>query len=289
MSAPSPPLASATKTTIIFVMSKEQTDKWLSFATALASAAELLAMTDFRQATVMRKADDSDLTSTDLRIQRMTCERIRDSFPDHAVLCEEEAPYLAEMPAPGAARFCWVIDPLDGTRNYVRGLPIFCTSIALLEDGQPLVGVIRHFVTGRMYTALRGQGAFAGQRRMKVAGSAFDHRSVVTFQPAEDGNTYDLADSWLRRVHVRNLGSTALHLALVADGNVDGALCVENRLWDVAAGGLMIEESGGIITDLSGAPLFPFDLSRDPRRPAPFIAGSPSAHAPLLAGLKSRA
>ena len=124
---------------------------------------------------------------------------------------------------------------------------------------------------------------------MKVADDAFDRRSVVTFQPADDGNTYDLADSWLRRVHVRNLGSTALHLALVADGNVDGALCVENRLWDVAAGGLMVEESGGVITDLSGAPLFPFDLSHDPRRPAPFIAASPRAHGPLLAGLRSGA
>jgi myo-inositol-1(or 4)-monophosphatase len=214
------------------------------------------------------------------------CERIRAVYPGHAVVCEEDADYLAAMPQPGTTRYCWVIDPLDGTRNFVRGIPCYGTSIALLEEGTPVVGVIRNHTTADLYTAIRGEGAYTGGRRMRVSEEPFDHRTIVAFQPAKQGGAYQIASVWLNDVLIRNLGSTALHLAMVADGALDGAVCAENRLWDLAAGALIIQEAGGIVTDLTGRDWFPFNLAGGAGLLTPVVAGTPRTHGPLLDGLR---
>ncbi len=253
----------------------------LACAEQIASAAQLYVARDFRNIEVHRKADESEVTETDLRIQRLTAERLRRRFPDHALLGEEQDPAFEGMPDVATARFCWIVDPLDGTRNYSRGLPCFTTSIAVLEEGRPVVGLIRDLVSGHTYSALRGQGAFAGARRMRVSDRPFDRHSMVSFQPHSDGSTYDRAAGWMRDVHVRNFGTTALHLAFVADGALDGAVCEQNRIWDVAAGTLLIEEAGGVMTNLGGKPLFPCDVARQGRNAMSFIAGSTITHPKL--------
>jgi myo-inositol-1(or 4)-monophosphatase len=212
----------------------------------------------------------------------MAAERIRRAFPDHALLAEEDTRQPADMPSPGDARYCWVIDPLDGTRNYSRGLPCFTISIGLLDSGMPVVAVIRDLITGACWWAVRGQGAHAGDRVIRVSDRPFDRHTLVSFQPAEDGSTYDRAP-WVRQVHVRNFGTTALHVALVADGCLDGALCEQNRMWDIAAGALLIMEAGGIITRLDGGEIVPFDLRNKPRSERAFLAGSPQTHSAMLA------
>ena len=174
---------------------------------------------------------------------------------------------------------------IDGTRNYARDLPCCVTAIALLDRGVPVVAVTRDLFAGTEYRAVRGGGAHSGDRVLRVADRLFDRHSLVTFQPAEDGSTYDEA-TWLRRVHVRNFGTTALHLALVAEGCVDGAVCFQNRLWDIAGGTLLIEEAGGVITQPDGSPIAPFDLMTDPRGDRSFIAGSAAVHPLLVAGMK---
>ncbi len=260
--------------------------QWLQFATSLAAAAQHFAIEAFGRVEVMRKTDYSHVTSADFKIQRHLCERIARRFPDHAVLCEEAGDYLASMPQPGSTTHCWVIDPIDGTRNYARRLPFFCTSIALLEDGHPIVGVVANPMTCQTYYATRGAGAHLADRRLRVADTAYGHGTIVTFQPADDGTTYDMTSSWLRRVVMRDFGTTALHLAMLADGNVDGAIAIECSLWDIAAGALMVTEAGGLITDVSGRDLFPFDFAPNPRRHTPFIAGTPPTHAALIAGTR---
>jgi myo-inositol-1(or 4)-monophosphatase len=262
------------------------TDAYLPLAVQArgwASLAAHLAAGEFRRVSGERKQDGTDVTATDRGIQRAICERIRQSFPDHAILCEEDAPYLQAAPAVGQAAFCWVIDPLDGTRNYVRGMEIFSTSIGLLHEGEPVVGVVRHLISGATYWAARGHGAHASRGRIRVNDHPIDHNAVVTFQPASDGSTYDLADAWLRGVHTRNLGSTALHLALLADGCVDACVCEHNQLWDIAAGTVLVEEAGGILTGLRNEPLFPIELASAGRTPCSFVAGNPAAHATIVA------
>lgn len=260
-------------------------DSALRTAQEIAATAQLFAAADFRDITPRRKADGSDVTDADLRIQRMSAERIRREFPEHALLAEEDVEQPADMPRPESARYCWVVDPLDGTRNFARGLACFTISIGLLDGGAPLLAVTRNLVTGAVWWALRGAGAHSGTRALRVGDRRFDRDSVVTFQPRDDGSTYDRVP-WICQVHVRNFGTTALHLALVADGSIDGALCEQNHLWDIAAGALLVTEAGGVITDLEGRSLLPFDLKRDPRSEMSFIAGNGAAHQAMRAGIK---
>jgi myo-inositol-1(or 4)-monophosphatase len=255
------------------------------FAVHLTALAGLRCECDAGKVEVERKSDDSEVTCTDLSIQATLAEHIAGAFPGHALLAEEDIGPAAGLAPPGEARYCWVIDPLDGTRNFARGLPCYATAIGVLEDGVPVAGVIRDHPTRTTYSAARGRGAWVGERRLAVSTSAFDGRAVVSFQPAHTTRAYERAIDWLRVVNVRSLGSTAIHLALVAAGALDGAYGEDCYLWDVAAGAVMIEEAGGILTDPKGEAIFPFDLRREPRRHVPFLAGGPTMHGQLLARL----
>ncbi|MCB9850287.1 MAG: hypothetical protein H6817_06240 [Phycisphaerales bacterium] len=266
-------------------MSELNLDNALRLAQQMAATAQHFATTDFRNIEARTKADGSDVTDTDQRIERMMADFIRRTFPDHALLAEEDQKQPADMPSPADARYCWVVDPLDGTRNYVRGLPCFSTSIALLDAGTPVVALIRHLVTGATYTAIRGRGAHSGERKLQVAQRPFEPHNVVTFQPASDGRTYDNA-AWVRNVHARNFGSTALHLAMLADGNIDASICEQNRMWDIAAGALLVTEAGGMITRIDGSPILPFDLRTNTRSEFAFLAGNAQMHTALLASTK---
>lgn len=248
----------------------------LDFALSLAALARRVIQANWLNREPGRKPDNTIVTEADLCVQRALIERISDRFPDHAILAEEDTDVPANLPDAAIARHVWVLDPIDGTRNFYRQMPCVCTSIALLDAGQPVVGVIVEHVAGQVFTAVAGKGATRGNQPVRV-NSDLPAKPIVTFQPATDGSTYDLARPWLADVHLRNFGTTALHLALLASGAVDAALCIENRIWDVAAGALMVIEAGGVITDLAGNPMIPFDLSSDPRRMMPFIAAS-TAH-----------
>lgn len=259
-----------------------QPSQFMNFARTLAAVGAKISAACLGNVEIARKSDGSHVTQADTAIQSALCERIRSAFSDHAVICEESGAYLADMPSPSSVRYCWVIDPLDGTRNFCRYLPAYCTSIALLDRGVPVVAVIVDHNRYVFYSAIKGQGAFCGARRLTVAQPEGD-KPVVSFQPSSDGETFVRAASWIGDLHLRSFGSTALHLAFVAEGGLDAALCIENRLWDVSAGALLVTEAGGVITDLDGNPIFPFDLTGDVERFTPFIAGKRSVHANLVA------
>lgn len=248
----------------------------LDFALSLAALARRVTRANWLNREPGRKADDTIVTEADLCVQRALIERINVRFPDHAILAEEDTDAPANLPDVASARHVWVLDPIDGTRNFQREMPCFCTSIALLDEGRPVVGVIVEHNAGLVFTAVAGRGTTRDSRPVRVNADV-PAKPIVTFQPATDGSTYDLASHWLADVHPRNFGTTALHLALLASGAVDAALCIENRIWDVAAGALMVTEAGGVITDLAGKPMILFDLSSDPRRMMPFIAAAPGA------------
>ena len=153
-------------------------------------------------------------------------------------------------------------------------------------DGRPQVGLIRHHPSGRSYSAIHGHGAYLGNNKLQIAQHTMSKRPVVFFQPDEEGTLYRRARNWLPRTHARNLGSTALHMAMLAAGNVDGIACVKSKLWDIAAGTLIVEEAGGTVTGLDGNRIFPYDLSRDPEITTSFIAGSAETHSLMLDGLQ---
>jgi len=262
-------------------------DELLELAKRLAVEAASFTKSLGGRTSSQRKTDRTVVTEVDHAIQAHLLSAIAERFPDHAVVAEET------VATPGAhadrltARFCWVIDPLDGTRNFVAGFPSYATSIAVLERGEPIVGVVIDHIVGAIYAGARGQGATLNGAPLRMSEPAPGEDWLIGFASTKDQPTVDVVRNWLgtRGYILRNTGSTALHLGMVAAGALTAAFCRKCKIWDVAAGALLIREAGGIITDAAGSPMDRFDLRGDMGRDVPFLAGTPKTHPVLLRGV----
>jgi myo-inositol-1(or 4)-monophosphatase len=196
------------------------------------------------------------VTEIDVEIEREFRAMIAARFPDHEVLGEEfSGDDRGRIP-----QFCWVFDPIDGTTNYAHGLPIFCSSLALEVDGQPLVAAIYDPTRKELFTAERGQGARLNGDRLQVSGATtlIDSLLVTGFHydvHKDPGDVIALFGTFITQARaVRRLGSAALDLCYVAAGRFDGFWEKKLQPWDVAAGSLIVSEAGGRVSTMSGAP-----------------------------------
>ncbi|UCG16470.1 MAG: inositol monophosphatase [Phycisphaerales bacterium] len=266
-------------------MTDRALDEYARLAMSMADEAAQTACYWFGRATASRKADGSDVTNADICIQEMMVERIRGAYGDHLIVGEETG-VVGGSPADALrAEYCWVTDPLDGTRNFARAVPVFSTAITLLERGRPVVGVVQSLTTGDTYLATRGRGATHNGRALTANPQPCDERSMLAVQSTIRDGDRRILDSFAGTAVLRNLGSTALHLALVAAGGFCGAVGWECKLWDVAAGWLLVEEAGGLCTDWVGQSLIPFSAEAFAGRDVPFVAAGRQAHTQLLSRL----
>jgi myo-inositol-1(or 4)-monophosphatase len=224
------------------------------------------ALLELRHSVQFRQKGPRDLvTVADTEAQRIIQDRIRRDFPGHGFLGEEDVQEtLAGHPNP---EFVWVVDPLDGTTNYVHGLPFFAVSIALTQHGIPVVGVIYDPLRDRLYTAAKGGGAYENGSRIGVSKTQIPSESLVAASFAADvAVTSPDVHGFLRVLPharaVRRLGSTALNLAYVAAGQLDAYWSWSCKIWDVAAGVLLVQEAGGSVTGWDGNPPRLFQDSR---------------------------
>jgi myo-inositol-1(or 4)-monophosphatase len=205
--------------------------------------------------TVRYKGEINLVTEADHLSEALIVEKIRGSFPDHGILAEE-SPEMAN-----GSGFRWIIDPLDGTTNYAHGYPVFCVSIALEVEGEIRLGAVFNPMLDELFIAEKGAGAFLNGRRLKVSQTEELSRSLLA-----TGFPYDIRENRNNNINyfeamalnaqaVRRAGAAALDLAYVAAGRFDGFWELKLMPWDMAAGCLLIEEAGGIVTDLSNAPL----------------------------------
>ncbi|TDK26145.1 inositol monophosphatase [Luteimonas aestuarii] len=188
---------------------------------------------------------------------------LRRANPDYAILGEEGG---AQKGKHGPSRYTWVIDPLDGTSNYLRGLPHWCVSIALCEGPEPLHAVVFDPLRNELFTATRGSGAVLNDKRIRVAERKDLSGAVLAtgFPPRERKRAdaqLDCLKHLLRDAEdVRRTGSAALDLAYVAAGRVDGYFEAGVQAWDIAAGVLLVREAGGRIADFKGAATSPMHI-----------------------------
>jgi len=206
------------------------------------------------QGSVRSKGFGRDLvTDLDVASERLLVERIRSSFPDHAIEAEEEVrdPIGDERPR-------WIIDPLDGTVNFVHGLPVFGVSVALYIGLEPQLGVVHLPRLAETFWAVRGEGAFGptgrlGVRRTEALGDAV---LATGFPYGRNELEHDNLANFNRFFYdvrgVRRMGSAAADLAYVASGRLDGFWELHLGPHDVAAGALLVREAGGVVTDADG-------------------------------------
>src|SRR5947209_2040075 len=213
-------------------------------------------MARFGQDFVIDKKGTIDLvTEVDVEVERRFRALIGERFPDHQILAEEMGG-ASQVPAGP----CWVFDPIDGTTNFAHGLPIFCASLALEFDGAPDVAAIFDPTRKELFTAERGGGAFLNGIPIRVSAAAtLVDAMLVTGFPYDVHARVDelvgLFGAFIGRARaVRRLGSAAIDLCYVAAGRLDGFWESDLKPWDIAGGSLIVQEAGGRVTDMEGAP-----------------------------------
>lgn len=218
-------------------------------------AAEVLRERFRTTLTVGRKGPNDLVTDADLAAEEAIVATLRRAFPDHAVTAEEGGT-RAE-----GAEYRWWVDPLDGTVNFAHGIPIFAVSIACLRHDTPLVGAVLQPLTGELFTARAGKGAFRNGEPIRVSGEPRVAEGLLA-----TGFPYDREAHWeamsgrflrcLRAARgIRRLGSAAIDLCWVACGRFAGYWESGLKPWDAAAGVLIVREAGGRVTDFRGGPV----------------------------------
>jgi len=207
------------------------------------------------QIQVKEKGASDFVSDADLRSQEILRDALTRGFPGHALLMEEGE--LAQA-APGQPRF--YVDPLDGTSNFLHGIPHFAVSIALEAEGEVVAGTVLSPMSGELYWAEKGRGAWLGDRRLAVSPETdFGRAIAATGIPHRGGRHHDaylraLANLMRDVAGIRRCGAAALDLAFVAAGRFETFFELGLAPWDVAAGTLMVREAGGVVTECDGSP-----------------------------------
>jgi myo-inositol-1(or 4)-monophosphatase len=240
------------------------------------------ASTDIDRLTVRRKQKNDFVTEVDHAAEEAIIRTLKEAYPSHAFLAEESG-----ASSTGAEpEHLWIIDPLDGTTNFLHGFPQYCVSIALQHKGVLQQAVVYDPNRNELFTATRGAGAFLNDRRLRVTavdkledaliGTGFPFREFAHF----DDYLRMFGEVTRRCAGVRRPGAAALDLAWVACGRIDGFWEMGLSPWDMAAGALLVREAGGLIGDFSGAEGF-LESGR-------VVAANPKVFSQLLQAIAAR-
>uniref|UniRef100_A0A8D8FCF2 Inositol-1-monophosphatase n=1 Tax=Culex pipiens TaxID=7175 RepID=A0A8D8FCF2_CULPI len=224
-------------------------------------AGTIIADRNYGEKAVVEKSSNIDLlTETDQQVERLLMDGISGKYPDHRFIGEEETSAGKQAELTDAPT--WIIDPVDGTMNFVHSFPHSCISIALLVEKVAEIAIIYNPILNQRFTARRGKGAFMNGKAIRVSGETRLEHALVTTEfgtsREEEKTTVVLENigKLVRVVHgMRSLGSAALNMAMVALGGADFNYEYGIHAWDIAAGDLLVREAGGVCLDPAGGPL----------------------------------
>lgn len=222
------------------------------------------------------------VTEADFASQAKIREILLGAFPSHDFLGEEDLP--DSKLGNRSAEYRWVVDPLDGTQNYVHRLQTFAVSIALQKRGEVVLGTVFDPVANECYTAIKGQGAYLNGARLGTKNClvANDAMVAVSFSPHVERDSVEFrrfVETTLACQSIRRLGSAALNLAYLAAGRLDAYFATSVKIWDIAAGVLLVSEAGGIISSIHGGPV-------DLENPRFLASATESLHGEMLEVLR---
>ena len=235
------------------------------------------------------KPDATVVTEADHAVQDLLLDDLGRECPDHAIVGEEDT----GRPVPGVsverARYCWLVDPIDGTRAFVRRQVGFTTSLGVIDltTNRPVAGAVCEPLAGRLFVGFDGGGVRLNGQPVGPATDGLGKDSMVQVPYSHDDVAVPAALlDWHNRVATRNYGSCAIHLAMVAAGMLDASVHLTCRLWDIAGGAALVLAGGGVLTDLRGEPLFPADVGALVAGDIGFFAAQPAIAPTLLDMLK---
>lgn len=198
------------------------------------------------------------VTEADKAVEAFILKTIESNFPDHSILSEERG--AVEK----GGEYKWIIDPIDGTSNFVHGIPIFVISIAVIHKGKPIIGVVELPGLKETFWAQEGQGAYLGSKRIQVSKQNSMQKGLFATGFSYDRNSIQFKKNMELFEHfykmsngIRRLGSAALDLCFVAAGRYEGFWEYNLEPWDVAAGKIIVEEAGGMVTNMDGSTFNP--------------------------------
>lgn len=230
-----------------------QSDQLMDVAVEAAREGGQLAVSLLGQPRYVKQKGPRDLvTGSTLDVQTRIQEIIQRDFPQHGILAEEDAPdNMTE------GEFQWIIDPIDGTTNYYRQLPPFAVAVALRQGQRVLLGAVYDPTRGELFHARRGQGAFLNGKSIHVSSKSSAYEAFIGTDwpnnPQERQDSLGAASIAISEaLSLRTMGAPALGLCYVAAGRLDVYYHLALNLWDVAAAGVILEEAGGIFSDLQG-------------------------------------
>jgi len=209
---------------------------------------------DVESVRVSQKMAHDFVTEVDHASENIIIDTLLNAYPDHGILAEESGQTRGN---PNAENI-WIIDPLDGTTNFIHGFPFYCVSIALQSKGRLEQAVVFDPSRNDLFTSTRGRGAFLNDRRLRVSKRTRLEECLIStgfpFRPEDDYSAYlkVMADMMKRTAGLRRPGAAALDLAYVAAGYADGFFEIGLQPWDMAAGSLLITEAGGLVGNFTG-------------------------------------
>ena len=233
---------------------------------------------EFGRAESKWKSDGTRVTAVDIAISENIFRELRAQFPGDQFFSEELAE--TDAPIPVTARFSWVLDPIDGTNNFALGIPHCAISLGLLEQGEPVYGVVYDFSRRTLMHGGPGFGLVDGDRPVRVSTAAPHRDTLIGFHSPFDKTLMPMAAGVLSQFKIRGLGSATLHLAYVAAGLLDGCVDFNVKIWDLAAAIALVRGAGGDVQFLNGEqlPMRQFDLKM---KRIIYVAGSPAMCARL--------
>ncbi len=235
---------------------------------------------DVESVRVSLKQSNDFVTEVDQASENVIIDTLLTAYPDHGILAEESGSTHGNPDAEAI----WIIDPLDGTTNFIHGFPVYCVSIALQVKGRLEQAVVYDPTRNDLFTATRGRGAFMNERRIRVGKRTRLQECLLStgfpFRPEDDFNTYLrlMGDMMQRTAGLRRPGAAALDLAYVAAGFSDGFFELGLQPWDMAAGALLITEAGGLVGNFTG--------EADFLQHRECLAGNPRIYAQMVAVLQ---
>jgi myo-inositol-1(or 4)-monophosphatase len=270
------------------VLEQRDLSSMLETAVVAARLGGQRAMEEINFTRVSIKNNNELVTQADARCQQIIVNRIKETYPDHGFIAEEgNQGGILKQPPRGAELLWWVIDPIDGTNNFAHRMLFFTVSIAVIHEGEPVVGVIFEPATDSMFTAVMGGEAQLNGRRITAGEEKLDAFSSIGLDSHFDKGVPGWACEIMQKTRFRNLGTTALQLAYVAKGSLIATIVNDPKLWDIAAGTLIAEAAGAIVSDWQGGKIFPVDLDGYQGQKLQVMTANKKVHPELLKLLKS--